>query len=151
MNTEQLAVNHVSTLIALCPHLTPYISVNDKTPFTDGHIDMYSSESKTNDTIIGRVDVQVKGRTIKAARKAPGTYRVRVADLRAYLNFSGVLYLVVNIHEKPHKMKASYALLNPFRIDELLGGIKSGQKSVAIRLKPFPKIGRASCRERVGA
>lgn len=139
MNTEQLAVNHVSTLIALCPHLTPYISVNDKTPFTDGHIDMYSSESKTNDTIIGRVDVQVKGRTIKAARKAPGTYRVRVADLRAYLNFSGVLYLVVNIHEKPHKMKASYALLNPFRIDELLGGIKSGQKSVAIRLKPFPK------------
>lgn len=137
MNTEQLAVNHVSTLVARCPHLTPYIAVNDKTPFTDGHIEIYSSDKKTNDTHEGRIDVQVKGRVMKR-KKSIGTYSVRVSDLRAYLNMSGVLYFVVGITEKTLRARAFYAILSPFRIDEILREIKPTQQTVAIRLTKLP-------------
>lgn len=138
MDVERLAISHIDSLLGHCPRLTSYINSNDKTPFTDGHIEMYSNEAKTNDAAIGRVDVQVKGREVKSKKKTPLTYRVEVSDLRAYLNFSGVLYLVVNVNSTTHRSDAFYALLSPFRIDEVLRQMKPRQKSVAVTLKPFP-------------
>lgn len=139
MDIEQLAVNQVSTLIARCPHLTPYISVSDKIPFTDGHIDMHSNQQKTNVNAIGRVHVQIKGRSVKGKMQALDKYSLRVVDLRAYLNFSGVLYFVVNLGDRPSKTQTYYALLSPFRIQEILERSKSKQKSISVQLKRFPK------------
>lgn len=139
MDIERLAVSHIDDLIARCPKLASYINSNDKTPFTDGHIDLYSMPTKTNADHIGRVDVQIKGRTAKDKNQEPAPYRVRVADLQAFLNVSGALYLVVDIHANSRKKKAYYALLNPFRVAAILRGIKPGQKTVTVRLKRFPK------------
>lgn len=139
MDIERLAVSHIDDLVGRCPNLTSYINASDKIPLTDGHIDVYSAPSKTNADHVGRVDVQVKGRTVKDRKKAAAPYRVRVRDLEAYLNVSGVLYLVVDIRADSRKKKANYALLTPFRVARVLRDTKPGQKTVEIPLKSFPK------------
>lgn len=53
---EQAAVNYISDLISRCPHLVPYIDSNDKTPFTDGRIDIHNiSDSENVGTHSGQV------------------------------------------------------------------------------------------------
>jgi hypothetical protein len=63
LNIEGLAVSAETDILALCPDLHDQITVNDKTPVTDGHIDLYKSGNHSNTNLIGRVFVQVKGRT----------------------------------------------------------------------------------------
>lgn len=133
MNVELLAVNKISDLIASCPHLEPYIDMNDRTPFTDGHIHIHSStERHTNENFIGRVDVQVKGRSTDKKLTA---FRIKRKDLEGYLSLSGVLYFVVSIDKKTRKRTALFALLNPFKINGILRDMKPGQKDVAVPLK----------------
>lgn len=137
MNVELLAVNKISDLIASCPHLEPYIDLNDRTPLTDGHIHIHSStERHTNENFVGRVDVQVKGRTTS---KTPTNFRIKRKDLEGYLNLSGVLYFVVSINKASRKRTALYALLNPFKLNGILRGMKPGQKDVAVPLKKLSR------------
>lgn len=137
--TETRAVSYVNTLVALCPNLAPYIEDGDRTPLTDGFIDIYSSNKKTNATTVGRVDVQVKGRTLKKGKVTPKNYRISVVDLRAHLNLSCVLFLVVNLEENSANAEAWFVILNPFRIERILSRIKPDQKTVAVDLKRFPE------------
>lgn len=41
MDVESLAVSKISGMLARCPQLKAVIATNDKTPFTDGYIDIY--------------------------------------------------------------------------------------------------------------
>ena len=47
MDIETLAVAEIASLVARCPHLKPVISTNDKTVFTDGHIEVYQGLGQT--------------------------------------------------------------------------------------------------------
>src|SRR5699024_8936716 len=55
------------------------------------------------------------------------------------LRDSGVLYFVVIIDKETGKRKPYYALLNPFRIQRMLAGMKPGQKETSFPLKALPK------------
>lgn len=140
MNVENLAVNKISDLISKCPHLEAYLDQNDRTPLTDGHIDIHwSDKTHTIANFRGRVTVQVKGRTFPPKSKPPTNFSVSRSDLEAYVKDSGVLYFVVFIEKKTGKRKCFYALLNPFKTMSIIAGMKESQKTVGVRLKPLPK------------
>lgn len=139
MSVEQMAVNMISDLIMKSPRLVPYISTNDKTPFTDGYIDLHSQSSKPkNETFLGRVSVQVKGRSLPKSGKAPKKFRISRIDLEGFLRDFGVLYFIVWIDQKKDRRIPFYALLNPFKIEHLLASGAPEQANFNVRFSPFP-------------
>lgn len=130
-------------MISRCSRLAPRIDSNDKTPFTDGAIDIYRSPSGSKNDFVGRVPVQVKGRSIqkknKQKRRWGLPYRINRDDLDGHLRDSGVLYFVVDIDKDTGKRKIYYALLNPFKIQDILAAMQPEQKSTSFVLKPLPK------------
>lgn len=138
MNIEVRAVNRVSDAIAHCPRLSPTIDANDRTPFTDGHIEIYSNNEHKNENWRGRVSVQVKGRSVKKLAKFPRTFRVSRIDLEAFLRSRGVLYFVVAVDAKTSIRTVFYVLLNPFRIKQLLDQLSPDQNYSNIKLRDFP-------------
>lgn len=130
-DVELLAVSKITELVARCPHLAAQIASNDKTPFTDGHIDVYEGLSRSKADWRGRVDVQVKGRKVKGLL---ATFPVARTDLLAFQSNSGVLYFVVTIHPKTLKRTAYYAVLSPFGIEGLLAKADPDQKTISIPL-----------------
>lgn len=143
MNTELLAVTKIIDVISGCPRLAPRIDSNDKTPLTDGVIDIYSSPSQATKDFVGRVPVQVKGRKTKKDQKkkkrSSERYSISRVDLNGHVRDSGVLYLVVLIDSETRKRKPYYALLNPFRIQDMLADMEPGQKETSFLLKTLPR------------
>lgn len=139
MDIEQLAVNKISDMIAHCPRLVSYIAKNDKTPLTDGHIDIHASDRRPqNANFRGRVPVQVKGRSASAKRQQSRSFAIARSSLEAYLKDSGVLYFVVYVDPISGKRAPYYAILNPFKIAEILQG-NSPKASFPVQLQPFPR------------
>jgi hypothetical protein len=138
VDIEALAVSEISSMIASCPHLKAYISTNDKTPFTDGYIDLYSGLRQNKEEWTGRVPVQVKGRTLRS-RKGQPTHPISRTDLLAYQKDSGVLYFVVTVDPRTARRTPYYALLSPFAIQSILNGVHGDQGQVSVSLKGLPK------------
>lgn len=139
MNIEQLAVNEVNRLLESCDHLEPLIDANDRTPLTDGHISLYSdtSDNHSKENFLGRVDVQVKGKTLKDPSRLQ-TYPVDRADLEGYLKMTGVLFFVVAIRRSDKKKQAYYSILSPFTIANILAEMKSSQKEKSLPFRRLP-------------
>jgi hypothetical protein len=135
MNAELLAVTKMIELIAECPHLAPYFDSNDKTPLTDGHIDIHSSEEQSKKNFCGRVPVQIKGRQVS---KKMTTFPISKDDLDGHLKDSGVLYFVVNIDKSSRQRRTYYAMLTPFTITRILQDMAPGQKSHSVKLRKLP-------------
>ena len=137
MNIEKISCGYVEQLLARCPGLEPQIQSSDRTPFTDGHIDLHSSSPSSNSNLLGRVPVQVKGtRRDKGSR---GRTSIRLVDLRAYAEMRGCLYLVADIDSKGAVTKLWYVLLSPFRLANLLRGAGENQEKITLGTKPFPE------------
>lgn len=134
-DTELLAVAKVTKMIARSPHLAAQIMSNDKTPFTDGHIDVYDGLSRNKAAWRGRVDVQVKGRTHKGLLRS---FPIARTDLVAFQSNSGVLYFVVTIHPKTLKETAYYAVLSPFGIEGILAKTDPDSKDIPVPLTTLP-------------
>lgn len=107
---------------------------NDKTECVDGCLKLYSSDKMSVKTLEGDIDVQVKGTTSKR-KSDPPKRRVKVGDLRYYLDHGGVLYFVV--YEKDSYNEVYFAELLPFDIRKLLRDC-GNQKTAGVRLRPFP-------------
>lgn len=143
MDVESLAVSKVTTMIARCSHLKAFITVNDKTPFTDGYIDLYNDIRQTKADWRGRITVQVKGRTIRSRKSTPPTHSIARTDLLAYQRDSGVLYIFVNVDRRTSACTPYYVLLSPFRIEALLSGVSSDQATVTVSLARLPSEPKA--------
>lgn len=59
---EELAAIAVKGSILKTDTLSQFITENDKTPSWDGFILLYNDSNKNKSSILGRVDVQVKGK-----------------------------------------------------------------------------------------
>jgi hypothetical protein len=137
MNVELQAVTKIVSMVSKCPHLEPVIDSNDKTLLTDGHIDVHTSDSHTKVNFEGRVNVQVKGRQLSGRMKIPRTFAITKTDLLGYLKNQGVLYFVVFVNPKTHESLPAYALLSPFKIQQLIREM-GDQKQIGVRIKPLP-------------
>ncbi len=138
MDVEELAVSEVKRLIAMCPHLKSYIDTNDKTPLTDGHIELYGGLPQSNSTRRGRVPVQVKGRSYKNLAKARQNWRISRTDLLGFQQDSGVFYFFVRVEKDSGNCTVYYSILAPFKIEALLNELAPGEDSIAIELKRVP-------------
>lgn len=137
MDVETLAVAKVSSMLARCPRLKSYITSNDKTPFTDGHIDVYSGLRITNEDWKGRVPIQVKGRS-RPNKRPVSKFSISRTDLTAFRKDRGVLYFVVTVHERSGREVAYYSILSPFKIDELLEDVSDDRRSIDVPLTKLP-------------
>lgn len=136
-DVEDLAVNAVKELIAYCPRLDAEINDNDKTPITDGHIDLYEGPGRSKNDLIGRVAVQVKGRTHhnkKIFKKSSTSFPVALADLKFLRDNRGGIYFYVAVHPESRQRRVFSATLNPFKLDRLIKGMKPGQQGTNIVL-----------------
>lgn len=140
MNIEQTAVNEINRHLEVCDQLEPQIPVGDKGILTDGHINVFATDDDNHalPNFDGRVPVQVKGKTVTKFENIQ-RYSVERVALEKFLQVQGVLYFVVAIRKKDRKKRAYYLDLSPFRIMDILSGMKPKQQSVTLHFKRFPK------------
>ncbi|MDR0482009.1 MAG: DUF4365 domain-containing protein [Cellulomonadaceae bacterium] len=138
-DVEQLAVGAVKTVFAHVGSLAAYIDENDKTPVTDGRIDLHQpGKQRTNATRLGSIQVQVKGRVQKAKSRSGGKFRLKKETLNNFQSEDGVLLLVVDLNPSTRSQKCYYNNLSPFKIKKILRESKPESKSFSVSLKPLP-------------
>ncbi len=142
MDIEGFAVHAVEGVLLKCSRIKANIEKGDRVPLTDGHIDVYSSPSLTNENMLGRVAVQVKGRSVSKDYKFKEieSFQLERSTLEGYLHSKGVLFFLVLINKKKTNIRKAYhALLTPFKIQHLLDEMPDGQATKTIHLRRFPK------------
>lgn len=135
MDVEALAVAKIQNMIARCPHLKALIASNDKTPFTDGHIDLYNGLGQKKSDFRGRVPVQVKGRTRSGKLQNELTYSIDRTDLLGFQKESGVLYFYVPVDRQGTRSTAYFAILSPFVIEDYLRNTSEDRAKIAVTFK----------------
>lgn len=137
---EQATVAHLKLAISKCELLRADINENDKTPSFDGHIELYSKAGNKKSDLIGRCDIQVKGKTIKDKNfKVTITYPVEVDDLKNFLNNRGAIYFVVGINPD-NEYQIYYNALLPVDLQNIMNQIKNNrQKTKNIELEQLPQ------------
>ena len=130
---EDLAVNRVSTYFSFAKRLSPFIASNDKEPCWDNALYIYNDERKNNESLYGRVPVQVKGKIFKAIpQKDEIKYSVSLIDLKIYHRDGGLVYFVVALHEQEYKIY--YCKLTPLKLKHYIK-THSEQKTCSIKLR----------------
>lgn len=137
---EKTAVYHLNLAITQCEFLRAEISENDKTPSFDGYIELYSKAGNKKSDLIGRCDIQVKGKTIANKKfKDNINYPAEVDDLKNYFKNGGVIYFVVGINKKnSNQHQIYYCSLLPFDLRQIITQLKPNQKTKSIELEKFP-------------
>lgn len=139
-NTEDLAVSEATRIIGYCPNLGPSFATNDRTILTDGHIDLFRrGEAHSKRSLIGRVDVQIRGSQRSKIGRLPKTRRIEKEELEGYLTLRGVIYFVVHIEAASRLTATQYVVLNPTYIQTLLREFKPGQRSMAVPVRDMPE------------
>lgn len=138
---EQWAVDAVGNALSKTDTLCRFFKENDKTPLWDGEVFIYKSNDWKNETLIGKVSVQLKGKLAikEELSKDVVSYPVRIVDLVNYLKNDGTIYFVVLVNKKNISQKVIYyETLTPQKIRGYIKGIEH-QESCTIKLRQFPK------------
>lgn len=143
MNVELLAISDLEQRLALCSNLEPVFDRNDKTPFTDGHIDIYETESRSKKTFVGRVIAQIKGEQIPKKRRRVASFSIKRVDLEGFVRLKTTVLFLVNFVQRPRGGQGAtysphYVTLSPFKLRQVLDEMNPGQTKKAVRLKPLP-------------
>lgn len=139
-DVEEAAVLAVRGALLKCPHLAAYIKDADSEPITDGYINLHSDRERANASFQGRVDVQVKGRTIKVGKKPTLSFSFKRDQLKAYIALNGILFFLVLIDEVTGDSRPHFAILNPYRLDKILKKESKDKKRFSIAVKPLPTL-----------
>lgn len=140
VSVEKLVVAEVTRLFLASPRLMPEIDWNDRTPFTDGHIDLYSSIPHSTRSHVARAIVQVKGRSIKAAyKKVPKSrkFSVEHSVLDFFRKHNGGVYFLGQV-DPNNVCTVFYIVLYPYRINHVLRSASAGTNTSSLTLKPLP-------------
>lgn len=118
---------------------TMRIEENDRTKATDGPIEVYETGGRTKRDMAGLIETQIKGTTNKAKSKTHSKKSIGRDDLEYYLHHtSGVLFFYVHAacSDDP---QVFFTQLLPFELNRLLAELeRSGNRSITVKLKPFP-------------
>lgn len=136
MNSNQielLAVNAVEDYFTKIERINPMIPFADKEPSWDGFLYLYPDDSMKKETMIGRIPVQVKGKTSEFVESL--SYPINTSDLRNYMREGGCIYFVVLINDRQER-KIFYRMLIPVELQNILKG-KEQQKSINVKMKPL--------------
>lgn len=135
---ELKAINVVTNIFLDCEQLYPSFTSEDKIPLVDGEIRVYDNGNRKNENLIGRFNVQIKGKTVKNLNTCPTAFPLPLNDLKALMKSGGALLLVVMMQKDNRKLTSTYfAYLFPFDIENLIRN-KESQKTVNVPLKILP-------------
>lgn len=138
MDVEKRATIAVEDVLSRCSRLVGYIDSNDKTPMTDGFIQIYRSLSRQKKEMVGRVDVQVKGRTVKQ-KLAPASFPMTRADLEATRDYGTILLFVSFVRPDGSYIGGpKYAILAPYTVGSFLGEMKRSARTFSVPLRDLP-------------
>ena len=113
MDIETAAISALKNRIADIDLLSQFINERDKEPVCDGAIYAYCNSSFTNENLIGKAPVQVKGKQSKNIKQKSIRYSVSVTNLIHYRNDGGVLYFVVYLTSDKQK---KYTIRHYYRL-----------------------------------
>lgn len=138
-HVEILATSAIEQRLGRCEHLVPIIDSNDKTPITDGFIDVYMGLGRRSEDITARLPVQVKGLTART-RNPPTTYSMTRTQLSTVRNHGTVLLFAVFVRpDGSYFGEPKYAILAPYTIDMWVNQTPLTKKSVAVPLRDLPE------------
>ena len=119
MDIETAATTAIKYRIADTERLSQFINERDKEPIWDGYIYAYKGKSRSNDDIVGKAPVQVKGKTVKSIKKDTITYPISVSNLEKYRDDGGILYFVVYLTANKER-QIYYARLLPYVLNQYI-------------------------------
>lgn len=138
--TEKLARRVVEDRIGMCSRLDSRFNDTDSVAFTDGQIDIYSSQNHSKATYVGEVQVQIKGQT-RRHKNLPQkvTFRKQTrADFNGYLNKRGIIFFLVYTEAETGTGHPYFAVLNPHKLSRLLKHTTEDQNKISFDLEPLP-------------
>ena len=103
--SERRALNHWERLFESCDRIETSFAAHNSLPVIDGQVLIWSSPHHVNENLIGRVEAQVKGRSVQ--KFVPHIY-LRRKDIVAMQQSGGVLLLVVQFLETDVDERAAY-------------------------------------------
>lgn len=138
MSIEQAAVDAVSRHFSRIERVELEAASNDRTPFTDGHIDLYETES-VKPGFLGRIPIQIKGRVWrKGVFPEDYGFSMPLVDARAYLKLGGVIYFVALIGRKDDQEAVYARMLSPSWLRRFV--LEEGAKVTStVRLRKIPE------------
>ena len=136
MDLEIIGTATVKERLAECDGLKSFISENDKEPLWDGYIYVYPGDVSSNESLIGRVPVQAKGKKISNRQDKCCGYSINKIDLQKYLQDGGIIYFVVTIDDN-RKKTIFYKVLLPYDLQKIISSMGS-QKSMTVAFKVLP-------------
>ena len=116
--------------------ISQYIPENDKEPFWDGHLYLFSNPHKSKEFFIGRVPAQVKGTEVKRFVTKKYKFQIDIVDLKAYLR-EPTIYIVCQEKENSKERKLFYRCLLPETVKNIIKG-HSKQDSVKVLMHAVP-------------
>ena len=138
---ETIAVTALSTEVNKHDLLHPLFGTNDKTPFFDGFIEVYSDNNPSRSSWLGRISVQIKGKGVQNFSKREAKFPIEKEWLLAYKSEFGIIFFVVEVLKSTGDTKIFCKQLLPYDIIKLLETIKNrkpkkkDQKSKGITVK----------------
>lgn len=116
--------------------ISQYIPENDKEPFWDGHLYLFSNPHKSKEFFIGRVPTQVKGTEVKRFVTKKYKFQIDMVDLKAYLH-EPTIYIVCQEKENSKERMLFYRCLLPETVKKIVNG-HSKQDSVKVLMHAVP-------------
>lgn len=134
---EMKAVSAVKDFVIECNLLKPFFNEYDKIPEFDGEIYIYKDTHHKNENLVGKVPVQIKGKTVKKLKNKL-KYPVSITSLKNYYNAGGVVFFVVQICDSQKRI--FYKSLEPLRIKNILKkATKENQQTISIEFDQIPE------------
>lgn len=135
LDIERIAVDAVSEYFTWTTRLRIEPSVNDKTPFTDGHIDLYGSRIAKED-YVGRARIQIKGKLHRKQFKNEESFSITLLDARGLQKLRGVFFFLVMINPKTRERAVYGRVLTPLFLKNLIDSFGDQHK----RAIHFPRL-----------
>lgn len=138
-DVERLSVAYFQTILSKCGGLDAILDTNDRTPLTDGFVDLHASEGfASKATLVSRIPVQVKGRFIGKAQRSRPSFALTRDEIEGFKNTRGAVLLVADIDQSQDVVRSYATVLNPFRLDRTLQSMGQKQKTKSFQLGEIP-------------
>lgn len=111
------------------------IQQNDRTPMWDGDLLLYNGDKDKNDSLIGRLPIQVKAHQMKEGFKTEDfKFLIKMNCLKNYLH-EGIVYYVVQQYDG--ECMIFYRLLTPILLRNIIRAHKE-KASASVKMYPMP-------------
>lgn len=136
---EKKAVGAIDDRFFSFSRLRSKIDVNDKTASYDGYIEINDDPTGAKRGSGGRVEVQVKGRSVDALAGTTCSFPVDKTDLQAFLQGSGALFFLVQVERSSAHTRIFYQSFPPVFCRFLLGSMGDKQEKFSCKFRRFPE------------